>query len=187
MQGWFGDYRSFISGAVTSIGVQAFYGFTGTIYCPKDSYAHQYAIENGIDFIIPTLESADEDTVVDFDDMFIFSSKYGCNNYGSIVTTTSTMLSIGVASHKTSAGDFYGTGSTITVFDGNDYMGDYTLVVNGDTNGDSVCDTLDAAQVALVSNGQKTIDGAYKMAADSNYDDEINIDDYQAIVNQVVA
>ena len=176
-----------IPATVTSIGTQAFYGFTGTIYCPKDSYAHQYAIENGIDFIIPTLESTDEDTVVDFENMFIFSSKYSCNSYAPIVTTPSTVLSIGVASHKTSVGDFYGTGSTITVFDGNDYMGDYTLVINGDTNGDSVCDVLDSSLVALASSGKKELTGAYAMAADSNMDDVVDITDYQDIVNKAVS
>ena len=81
---------------------------------------------------------------------------------------------------------FMGTGTSITMHkDGVDT--EYTVVINGDTNGDSVVDALDAAQVALVSNGQKTIDGAYKMAADNNQDDEISIEDYQAIVNQVVA
>ncbi len=81
---------------------------------------------------------------------------------------------------------FMGTGTSITMQkDGVDT--EYTVVINGDTNGDSVVDALDAAQVALVTNGQKTIDGAYKMAADSNLDDEISIEDYQAIVNKVVA
>jgi hypothetical protein len=96
-------------------------------------------------------------------------------------------IAIPIPSHVVGNYEFLGTGSIITVFDGDEYVGDFTLVVDGDTNGDSVCDALDAAQVALVTNGQKTIDGAYKMAADSNYDDEINIDDYQAIVNKVVA
>ena len=81
---------------------------------------------------------------------------------------------------------FMGTGTSITMQkDGVDT--EYTVVINGDTNGDSVVDALDAAQVALVSNGQKTIDGAYKMAADNNQDDEISIEDYRAIVNKVVA
>ena len=66
-------------------------------------------------------------------------------------------------------------------------MDEYTVIVNGDTNGDSVVDALDAAQVANVSNGHMTIDGAYKMAADSNSDDIVDIDDYQAIVNKAVS
>ncbi len=46
---------------------------------------------------------------------------------------------------------------------------------------------FDAAQVALVSNGLKTFDGSYGLAADTNLDEIIDIDDYQAIVNKVVA
>lgn len=90
-------------------------------------------------------------------------------------------------SYKDGDIEIYGTGSVIAIYDGEEYIGDFTLVVNGDTNGDGVCDALDAAQLALVSNGHTSIDGAYAMAADGNGDDEIGLDDYQAIVNKMVA
>ena len=172
---------------VTSIGVEAFYGFNGTIICQKDSYAHQYAKENGIAYSFPTLEASDSKTFIDFEHQFVFSSITKCKNIDDIVTGPSTVLTLPTASLKSNGGDFYGTGSTITMFDGNTFMGDYVLIINGDTNGDSVCDALDAAQVALVMNGHDTMGGLSKLAADSNSDDEINIEDYQAIVNKVVA
>ncbi len=85
-------------------------------------------------------------------------------------------------------GNCFGTGAVFQYYDGFENDGySYTIVVEGDTNGDSVCDALDAAQVALVSNGHKTFDGAYGLAADTNLDEIIDIDDYQAIVNKVVA
>ena len=85
--------------------------------------------------------------------------------------------------------NIYGTGSvSLTHFKDSDKLaGAYLFVVNGDTNGDSVCDVLDCALVALVSRGYKTLHGAYKKATDSNLDDEIDEMDYQVIVNIALA
>ena len=85
--------------------------------------------------------------------------------------------------------NIYGTGSVlITHFKESDNLADsYLFVVNGDTNGDSVCDVLDCAMVALVSRGYTTLDGAYKKSADINQDNVINETDYQAIVNIALA
>ena len=85
--------------------------------------------------------------------------------------------------------NIYGTGSVLlTHFKDSDKLaGAYLFVVNGDTNGDSVCDVLDCALVALVSRGYKTLHGAYKKATDSNLDDEIDEMDYQVIVNIALA
>lgn len=81
-----------------------------------------------------------------------------------------------------SGGMYFGTGSTIKSGDN-----EYTLVVKNDTNGDSVCDVLDCAQMALVTKGFQTIDGVYEMAADSNSDDIVDINDYQSVVNTCLA
>ena len=85
--------------------------------------------------------------------------------------------------------DIYGTDSVLQTYfkEDNSLSDSYIFVVNGDTNGDGVCDVLDCALVALVSRGYKTLHGAYKKATDSNLDDEIDEMDYQAIVNIALA
>ena len=90
------------------------------------------------------------------------------------------------ASLTSNSSVFVATGDVITV-SSSDYVIEFECVVRNDTNGDGVCDALDAAQVANASNGLKSLGGAYAMAADSNRDDEIDIMDYQAIVNKVIA
>ncbi len=175
-----------VPASVTSIGTQAFYGFTGTMYCEKGSYAHEYAVANNIDYVLVSILET-EYTQIDYNDNLIFTSIETCMDIFEVLDVTKTTVAIPTASHISGNVEFYGTGTVVTVFDSDEYIGDFTMIVNGDTNGDSVCDALDAAQVALVSNGQKTIDGAYKMAADSNSDDIVDIEDYQAVVNQVVA
>lgn len=107
-------------------------------------------------------------------------------NIAEILKVTDTANAIPTASHIFGNYEFYGTGTIVTVFDGNDYIGDFTLIVEGDVNGDSVCDVIDCAQVARASNGYDTLEGAYAMAADSNMDKVVDITDYQAIVNKAL-
>ena len=91
-------------------------------------------------------------------------------------------------SHSAGGKSYFGTGSTVDVYDeyGNLVI-TYTVVVSGDLNGDSVVDVLDSSQMALASSGKKTLEGAYALAGDSNSDDIIDISDYQDIVNKAVS
>lgn len=185
--------RVVIPGSVTSIGLKAFYGFTGTIYCTSGSYAHEYAISNNIKYAIITDEEPGapiqetENTQIDYDNFIIRTNVENCNDIIDILGLSDSAIAIPTASYVCGDLELYGTGTIITVFDGNEYIGDFTLVVDGDTNGDSVCDALDAAEVVLASRGQKPLDGAYKMAADGNGDGVVDISDYQAIINKVAS
>ena len=176
-----------IPASVTSIGARAFYNCSAdfTIYCYRDTYAMQYAIENSHNYVIMDI-GATENCTIDYENKRIFSTVNGITSLEDMIYIPDTSLAFVEASLISGNYEFIGTGSIVTVFDG-DEMSEYTVVVNGDTNGDSVCDALDAAQVICVANGQKSIDGAYKMAADSNSDDVVSIEDYQAIVNKVVS
>lgn len=182
-----------IPATVTDIGTQAFYGFTGTIYCSKDSTAHQYAINNNIKYVLDDVAESEKpiqdttDTTIDYDNFVIRTDVCSVNDVTDILGLSESAVAVAEASYIYGNTEFYGTGTTITVFDGNKYIGEFTLVVNGDINGDSVCDALDASQLALASSGHKTLSGAYALAADSNSDDVVDIIDYQAVVNRVVA
>ena len=83
---------------------------------------------------------------------------------------------------------WYGTGSQLQIQD-NDSSSEiiYTLIVEGDINGDSAVDVLDAAYVELVTSGHKQLTDAYFLAADTNLDQEITVEDYSQVVNLVLA
>ena len=174
--------------SVTTIGANAFYNCASdfTIYCFRDSYAMQYAIDNSLNYVVMDIGETDNCTI-DYDNELIYVSVDSLTSIDDILYVPTDSMVFAEASLISGANEFLGTGSTVTVFDGNDISSEYTLIVEGDTNGDSVCDALDAAQIALVANGHQTIDGVYKMAADNNSDDVVDVEDYQAIVNKVVS
>ncbi len=127
------------------------------------------------------------DTVIDFDNLIVRTCVESIDDIEVLLGITETTNIEVKASCVYGNLELYGTGTIITVFDGNEHIGDFTLIVEGDTNGDSVCDALDAWQVGLASNGHETLYGAYAMAADSNSDDVVDISDYQSIVNKAVS
>ena len=82
---------------------------------------------------------------------------------------------------------YAGTGALVDIKKDGLVHSQFTLVVNGDTNGDSVCDVLDCYDVERAANSNTELSGAYAMAADSNSDDMVDITDYQAVVNKALA
>ncbi len=174
--------------SVTTIGANAFYNCASdfTIYCYSGSYAEQYAIDNSLNYVVMDIGET-ESCTIDYANELIYVSIAGLASLDDIIYVPTNSMVFTEASLVSGSYEFLGTGSIITVFDGNDISSEYTLVVEGDVNGDSVCDVLDAMQVALVSNGHRTLDGAYAMAADSNSDDIVDVTDYQSIVNKAVS
>lgn len=157
------------------------------IYCYENSCAHTFAEKYGFVYAFISIHSVSENAVIDYDEKLIRSSSELCNDLCEIISTSSDYEVYVDGSPATASTGYYGTGSIVEIYDGDTLVDSYTMIVNGDTNGDSVCDALDAAQVALVSSGNKTISGAYEMAADGNGDNIVDINDYQAIVNKAVS
>lgn len=169
--------------SVTSIGTDALSGCDNiTVYCFPDSVAETYCEENSIPYVIYQMNPIGE-TEIDTDNKFIFTSNHLNNSFEDIVTATGYKL---VAS---SISDLllFGTGATISVFDEEENVGDYTIIVEGDLNGDSVCDVLDAAQAQLYSAGfhEPTQNEIY--AANGCISDEIDVNSYQNVVNICLA
>ena len=122
----------------------------------------------------------------DYDNFIIRTSVQNAVDFNEIFNASETVEVIAEVSHVYGKLEFYGTGTIVIVFDGDDYVGDITLIVEGDTNGDSICDALDCFEVERSANGNGDLTGAYALAADSNDDDVIDITDYQAIVNKAL-
>lgn len=178
--------RVYIPESVTSISANAFYGIAGSIYCYEGSVAHEYAEANNVSYVLLSILET-ENTSVDYDNYIITTTVQGATDCTELFEMSESALPIATASHMHGKMEYYGTGTIISVFNGADYMGDFTLIVKGDINGDSICDVLDAVHVARISNGQEDVDGIYVQAVDSNADDIVDVNDYQAIVNKVVS
>ena len=144
------------------------------IVCEDNSTAKTYAVENGFSYILKN-----EDTRFDVASEYIFNN-VRCAKIEGLFSTSDDIT-------YSSAEIYAGTGVVLNIMKNGAVHSQYTVIVDGDTNGDSAVDALDASQVALVSNGLNEFDGVYKLAADSNSDEVIDIDDYQAVVNKVVA
>jgi hypothetical protein len=175
-----------IPATVTSIGANAFFGFKGSIYCTRDSYAHSYAVDNNIPYVIMDIASTDR-TTVDYDNFLVFTTVYSCDDLNDMLSIPSTTLALPVASYIQGNTELYGTGTEISVFDGDDYKGDYKVIVIGDLNGDSVCDVIDAAEAERMSSGQATATTEQIYAANGCISDELDVASYQTVVNNVLA
>ena len=117
----------------------------------------------------------------------IFTTNSCATSINDIVYVPTTSEVFAEASLIQGNNEYLGTGSIVTVFDNDDLLSEYTLIVIGDTNGDSVCDALDVFDVERASNGNAELDDVYALAADSNSDETVDITDYQAIVNKALA
>lgn len=175
-----------IPASVTSIGTQTFFGFTGKIYCTSGSAAHEYAVANNIDYVIMNLVDT-ENTQIDYDNFVIRTSVQNCDDIAKILGLSESAIVVPTASYVVGNLELYGTGTIITVFDGNDFVGDFTLVVYGDTNGDSVCDIFDCFDIERTCSGNSELSGVYAEAGDIDGDGIIDINDYQAIVNKAIS
>ena len=174
--------------SVTSIGTNAFYNCASdlTIYCYRDSYAMEYADKNSLNYVVMDVGET-ENSRIDYDNELIFAALNGLTNLDDILYVPASSMAFAEASHISGNNEYLGTGSIVFVFDGDDISSEYTLIVNGDTNGDSVCDVLDCYDVERAANSNTELSGAYAMAADSNADDAVDTADYQAIVNKALA
>ncbi len=79
--------------------------------------------------------------------------------------------------------ELYGTGSEIQVETKTKKVEIYTLVVQGDVNGDSVVDVLDAVEVQRAVTNHTELTDIYLLAADTNFDSQIDANDYSKVVN----
>ncbi len=172
-------YKYYVNSTII-IAEGAFDGFSGYILCEKSGSAYRFCVENGIDFIIPTITPHNSETMVDFSNQLVFTSVLNCDNAEKIVEAPNEMT---LTANSYLNNKYYGTGSIFTVFDEEDYMGDYTVIVEGDLDGDGVCDVIDAALASLYSANLITPSTNEIYAANGEIAEEIGALDYQNVVN----
>ena len=175
--------------SVKTIGENAFSNCNNlVIYCEENSAIHNYAKENNIDVELIGVKSltnsevdCDKNVILVEDDFHTSIETFIALSNDATVTKTPS------ATYEEKA--FYGTGSKITVYDNDVLLGEYTLVVKGDVNGDSVCDALDCMLVELArhSNNNFSLEGAYLSAGDLAENGSITIEDFEAVVNKAIA
>ena len=144
------------------------------IYCNKNSEADKYALTNNLAVV-----TCIENTRVDIITRIIYTDVHG----GSIENIITSSGNVSCVSNSSCAG----TGAVIEVKKDSTAYSQYTLVVFGDTNGDSVCDVLDCFSVERASDSHEELSGVYLEAGDINSDGIIDSTDYQAIVNKAMA
>lgn len=91
-------------------------------------------------------------------------------------------------SHQINGLNYCGTGTTIDVYDdyGN-FVITYTLVVNGDVNGDSIVDVLDATNTERMATDALTFDEAQAYAANGTAIETVDATSYQYVLNKALA
>ncbi len=124
---------------------------------------------------------------VEYSEGTITSDKTNNTEISDLVTINSDFTTYSLPSMVIGGNGYYGTGSTIAVYDQGNLYKNYTVIINNDVNGDSIVDVIDASQVERAVNGFEAFEGVSLTAADSDGDNSIDVDDYQAVVNAVLA
>ncbi len=179
--------KAVLPASVTTIGTYAFYGCAAdfAIYCFRDSYAHQYAVDNNIDFVLMDIAET-KNSIIDYTHKLIFTQFTMAADMSVLIGVPKNVVAIPQASVVNGNRETFGTGSTVTVFENNTFSGEYTVIVNGDLDGDGVSDVLDAILAERAANGHATLSDAQAYAANNSADTEIDAASYQNVVNRAL-
>ena len=83
--------------------------------------------------------------------------------------------------------ELLGTGTIVSIFREGEKVGEYTVIIDGDLNGDSVCDVLDVAFTELCLTDNATPTEIECFAANGTAEATIDIDSFQFVVNTALA
>ena len=166
--------------------------FTGSIdsngYVLKNHKirAHKYAKDNSMNYELFDYTPIGK-TYFDFDRNIVFTEQECSTEISEFMLgcKTNGVEFVGVPSYKNN-GNLFGTSSTIFVYKSGALQNPLNLVVRGDVNGDSVCDVIDCASVENAVSKNSSLSGMNFCAADSDGNSEIDVLDYQAIVNKAL-
>lgn len=117
----------------------------------------------------------------------LFTDMNTCDNINKLIFASGTTSISAVPSHSTNGNLLYGTGSAVEIYNDGEHIYDFTLIVNGDLNGDTVCDALDIALTERYSNGVGSPTKNEIYAANKSVSDIIDANTYQRVVNTALA
>ncbi len=126
------------------------------------------------------------DTHIDFENKLIYTTQFTQNDFSSIIGTQNTVTVDSIASCANLSTKLYGTGSMFIVYENSDISEIYTLIVQGDINGDSTVNVIDLAEIERASNGHKALNDSYFLAGDINCNEVIDVSDFQTAVNMAL-
>jgi hypothetical protein len=173
--------------SVKTIGENAFSNCNNlVIYCEENSAIHKYAKENNIDVELIGVKSL-PNSEIDCDKNVILVKNDFHTSLETFIALSNDATVTKTPSASYEENSFYGTGSKITVYDNDLLLGEYVLVVEGDVNGDSVCDVIDCMLLELAKNNHTTLEDEYFLAADLAENGLITTDDFEAVVNKAIA
>jgi len=127
-----------------------------------------------------------KDTYIDYDNNLIYTQQTLQKNFDNILKIQDDTSYYVVPSYVYKKNSYYGTGSQFLIYSGGVYKETFTLIVQGDVNGDSVVDVLDLMSIELATNNHIELNSYYHTAADANMDGEISVEDFSNIVNLIV-
>lgn len=124
-----------------------------------------------------------DESVTFIDEKIIFTSNDLCSDINELISIDNNLDFEVQPSLTINAKSFYGTGSVISIYEDELLISHFTVVVNGDLNGDSVCDVMDAMTAELCATNNKTPSAVECYAANGYNKDTIDAQSYQYIVN----
>ncbi len=164
---------------VEVIGEEAFSGCETTVLAGVSNTAVEtYAVNNNIEFH-PVNAYPCQGTRFDFENQVIFSVNNNQDDISSIIENATD-------AQITYSNKFCGTGTTVTITKGNT-VEEYMLIVDGDLDGDSTCDVIDASLAQRFSSeigDAPTFAQVY--AAGGKNAEEIDANDYSSLVNKLL-
>ncbi len=192
---WYGSYDNvigndkIISGATESSFNPNDYKAYPYYYCMMTSSdgdsvvnIHSSLCQNRLYYIYDT-----DGTSIDFDNLVIYTTRTCKQTVEDIVGIPETTTFYYRPSYIYQTHWFYGTGSQFELYNDDDTIDYYTIIVQGDVNGDSAVDVLDAMDVQRASTGKGELTGNYLTAADTDFDGEISVYDYAQVVNMALS
>ena len=131
---------------------------------------------------------AKDKTEIDVENNLIFTTQFVCRDFLEIVHINENTNYILTPSYEYQNNCWYGTGSQLQIQDADTTIETtYTLIVEGDINGDSIVDVLDVADIEKTVNGNYNLYDEYYLAADLDCDEGLSVTDYQQVVNRALA
>ena len=178
---------------VETIGVQAFeYNEKATITIDKDKEfitigekAFRKTFSENLIFNSNIAET--ENTKIDYKHFLIFTTVCNCDDLKDIFGFSDKLSIVPVASYIEGDTKLYGTGTEVSVFEGDEFKGKYKVVLTGDLNGDSICDVLDATYAEKVCTGKATATAEEIYAANGCISDTLDVSAYQNVINMALA